>query len=354
MKNKILSVLLALMLSLSFSACAESAPENDINTDSNTESSSIGSSDAAEETASDTPAQTVTAEEETQPVDVTSAAAETSLEITTAAVSTTAQTEPTQTAATVPAVTEPPAPQWNETAASGTMYVNTNGIYSRTNAIQGSPKVKSYSLNQAVTVIAKTDTGYYKIGDGEYIHGDYLSSGKVTTTVTTSKPAVVTTAPAATTTAQKPPVVTTASQESGGNNSQRSQTQEELNFSNRVFELINAERAKEGLAPFKKMDTVTQVANLRAWEIIGAYGHSRPDGSKFKTAFDEKGLVYGRFAENIAAGQSTPEEVVNAWMNSTTHRNNILADYEYLGVGYYNASGSEYTHYWTQSFYSPQ
>lgn len=347
MKNKILSVLLALMLGLSFSACAESALGNDINTDNNIENSSIGLSDTAEETASDTPAQTVTAEEETQPVDVTSAAAETSLEITTPAASTTVQTEPTQTAATVPAVTEPPAPQWSETAASGTMYINTNGIYSRVNAIQGSPKVKSYSLNQEVTVIAKTDTGYYKISDGEYIHGDYLSSGKVTTTVTT-------TAPAAVTVAQQPPVVTTAPQESGGNKTQRPQTQEEINFANRVFELINAEREKEGLAPFKKMDTVTQVANIRAWEIIGAYGHSRPDGRKFKTAFDEQGLVYGRFAENIAAGQSTPEEVVNAWMNSTTHRNNILSDYEYLGVGYYNASGSEYTHYWTQNFYSPQ
>lgn len=352
MKNKILSVLLALMLSLSFSACTEGISENDINTDNAAESSSVGSSDTAEETVSDTPAQTVTAKEETQPVDITSAATETSPEITTSAASTTLQTEPTQTAATVPAVTEPPAPQWNETAASGTMYVNTNGIYSRTDAIQGSPKVKAYSLNQEVTVIAKTDTGYYKISGGEYIHGDYLSSDKVTTTVTTTTPAITTTTAATTT--QKPPVVTTAPQESGGNNTQRPQTQEEISFANRVFELTNAEREKAGLAPFKKMDTVTQVAALRTWEIIEAYGHSRPDGRKFKTAFDEKGLVYGRFAENIAAGQSTPEEVVNAWMNSPTHRSNILADYEYLGVGYYNAAGSEYTHYWAQNFYSPE
>lgn len=71
-------------------------------------------------------------------------------------------------------------PQWTETAVSGERYVNTDYISSRVNAIQGSNTVKQYRLNDKVTIVAKTDTGYYKIADGEFIHGDYLSTSKVT------------------------------------------------------------------------------------------------------------------------------------------------------------------------------
>ncbi|MDE7399756.1 MAG: hypothetical protein K2N06_09540 [Oscillospiraceae bacterium] len=71
-------------------------------------------------------------------------------------------------------------PTWTETAASGTYYINT-ACSSRAKAIQGSDVVKQYKLNDTVNIIAKTDTGYYKLADGEFIHGDYLSTSKVTT-----------------------------------------------------------------------------------------------------------------------------------------------------------------------------
>lgn len=368
MKKKILCSLLAFALCLSASACAESASGADINI-SDTNSSESIFSQTAEDTSEDVtvPAQTVTAEENvTEPEDLTTEAEQTSDSSSqgTSGTSQTVQTTPAQTAATVPAVTQPPAPQWSETAASGTMYINTNGVYSRISAIQGSTKVKSYSLNQAVTVIAKTDTGYYKIGDGEYIHGDYLSTSKVTAavtttpkppvTTTTTKPPAVTTTTTTTAAATKPPVVTTTPGGTTPDYGQRPQTQEEINFANRVFDLTNAERAKAGLEPFKKMDTVTQVANVRAWELTEIFSHSRPDGRSFTSAFNEKGLIYGWFGENIAAGQSTPEEVVQAWMNSPTHRDNILSDYEYMGVGYYKVPGTLYTYHWVQNFYTPQ
>ena len=67
---------------------------------------------------------------------------------------------------------------WIETALSGELYVNTNNIYSRIYAIQGSDKVKQYRLDDKVTVIAKTDTNYYKLSDGTFIHVDYLSEDK--------------------------------------------------------------------------------------------------------------------------------------------------------------------------------
>lgn len=71
------------------------------------------------------------------------------------------------------------ASQWTETAADGERYLNTDGIYSRIYAIQDSDAVKQYSLNDKVTVVAKTDTDYFKLEDGTFIHSDYLSENEV-------------------------------------------------------------------------------------------------------------------------------------------------------------------------------
>ena len=70
-------------------------------------------------------------------------------------------------------------PQWTETEMSAELYVNANNIWSRAYAIQGSDTVKQYGLNVKVTVTAKTDTDYYKLDDGTFIHCDYLSENEV-------------------------------------------------------------------------------------------------------------------------------------------------------------------------------
>ena len=89
---------------------------------------------------------------------------------------TTAKPKP---ATTTTAATTKPAPEWTETKASGTKYVNTD-CYSRKKAVLGADTVKLYSVNDKVTVTAKTDTGYFKLSDGSFIHGDYLCDSKVT------------------------------------------------------------------------------------------------------------------------------------------------------------------------------
>lgn len=98
---------------------------------------------------------------------------------------TTAKPKP---ATTTTAATTKPAPEWTETKASGTKYVNTD-CYSRKKAVLGAETVKLYSVNDKVTVTAKTDTGYFKLSDGSFIHGDYLSDSKIViqTTTTTKK-----------------------------------------------------------------------------------------------------------------------------------------------------------------------
>lgn len=108
---------------------------------------------------------------------------------------TTAKPKP---ATTTTAATTKPAPEWTESKASGTKYVNTD-CYSRKKAVLGAETVKLYSVNDKVTVTAKTDTGYYKLDTGAYIHSDYLSDSKVAQTAApatkkteTSKPATTT------------------------------------------------------------------------------------------------------------------------------------------------------------------
>ena len=102
-------------------------------------------------------------------------------------------------ATTTTAATTKPAPEWTETKASGTKYVNTD-CYSRKKAVLGAETVKLYSVNDKVTVTAKTDTGYFKLSDGSFIHGDYLSDSKIVIQTTTTTKKAETPKPATTTT----------------------------------------------------------------------------------------------------------------------------------------------------------
>ena len=109
---------------------------------------------------------------------------------------TTAKPKP---ATTTTAATTKPAPEWTETKASGTKYVNTD-CYSRKKAVLGAETVKLYSVNDKVTVTAKTDTGYFKLSDGSFIHSDYLSDSKIVIQTTTTTKKAETPKPSQTTT----------------------------------------------------------------------------------------------------------------------------------------------------------
>lgn len=112
-----------------------------------------------------------------------------------------------------------------------------------------------------------------------------------------------------------------------------------------VLNIVNAERAKLGLPALQWDDKMAEVANLRAREIATSFSHTRPDGSSCFTAFPSN---YSSLAENIAAGQPNPAAVMNSWMNSTGHRNNILStNNDKLGVGVYETNGQKY---WVQCF----
>ena len=119
-------------------------------------------------------------------------------------------------------------------------------------------------------------------------------------------------------------------------------------YAAQVVSLVNAERAKQGLSALTVSTKVQQAAQTRAGELKSSFSHTRPSGASCFTALTEAGVSYTRAGENIAYGQSSPAAVVQAWMNSSGHRANILSrDFTTIGVGYTVVNG---TAYWSQFF----
>lgn len=113
-----------------------------------------------------------------------------------------------------------------------------------------------------------------------------------------------------------------------------------------VLDLVNAERAKEGLSPLAMDRDLLETAMQRAVEISYYFSHERPDGTDCWTAFPAGKRTVG---ENIAMMQPDPEWVMGSWMNSAGHRANILhPDFTAIGIGcvYVGEAGP----YWVQCF----
>ncbi|WP_242225985.1 CAP domain-containing protein [Bacillus cereus group sp. BfR-BA-01358] len=119
-------------------------------------------------------------------------------------------------------------------------------------------------------------------------------------------------------------------------------------FEQRVVELTNAERAKQGLPALKIDNELSKVARIKSEDMQknNYFDHNSPTyGSPFDM-MKKFGISYTSAGENIAQGQRTPEEVVQAWMNSAGHRANILNNgFTHIGVGYVESGN-----YWTQQF----
>ena len=124
-------------------------------------------------------------------------------------------------------------------------------------------------------------------------------------------------------------------------------------FERRVFELTNAERIKNGLRPLIWSDSLAAVARAHSEDMAhnGYFSHTGLDGSSPWDRLARAGIQYWNAAENICAGYSTPEAAVNAWMNSSGHRANILnGSLTHLGVGVAYLDNSRYRYYATQMF----
>ncbi|MBR1866914.1 MAG: hypothetical protein IJ801_10500 [Lachnospiraceae bacterium] len=132
-------------------------------------------------------------------------------------------------------------------------------------------------------------------------------------------------------------------------NSQSDIDREALSYAEQIVKLVNEERAKVGLHALQLDTELTSAALVRADEIQISFSHTRPDGRSFSSVLTDNGIRFTGAGENIAWGQTSPEQVMQAWMNSEGHRANILnAKFTKIGVSHtQDASGRQY---WSQLF----
>jgi uncharacterized protein YkwD len=113
-----------------------------------------------------------------------------------------------------------------------------------------------------------------------------------------------------------------------------------------VAKLTNQVRAKYGLRPLRSNCQLYSAAQNHTVDMVNQrkMSHTGSDGSNVGTRVKRSGYQYSSIAENVAQGQRSPSQVVNSWMDSPGHRQNILnPNYTEIGVGYAN-------NYWTQVF----
>lgn len=351
-----IAVVALYVLSSRFSWFGVQANENAISYDNGTVSSPISTTPALAESIPSETSRLVTSSQTADTPQKTTAttaavttpkttAATTKAATTPKATTTASDTTPTSTsAATTPAATAAPKPAWTEEKRSGTMYIKTASCSARKEGLQGSKVVSFKHYGDAVNVTAITDTGYYKLDDGTYIHSDYLTDTKPVETTT------------AATSAPKP---STTPAQSNMQISSADITDEPVNCSAEeaeVFRIVNELRVSYGLTPYKWDANAYKAAKKRCDEAFDVFSHLRPDGTKFYTVYGinsegDKNTVFKNVGENLGSGQPTAQKVVDSWMASTAgHRENILnPDIENMAVafGTYN---DDFKYYWVQEF----
>ncbi len=121
-----------------------------------------------------------------------------------------------------------------------------------------------------------------------------------------------------------------------------------------LLELHNRYRAGEGLPPLAIDDRLGSAAQTHAQDMAvrGVMAHEGGDGSNPADRVERAGYHYASTGENVAMGQSTPEEAVRAWWDSPPHRRNILGQYIQCGAG--RSVGADGRIYWCMNFGTPQ
>lgn len=125
-------------------------------------------------------------------------------------------------------------------------------------------------------------------------------------------------------------------------------SQSVTSYEQEVVRLVNEIRLRNGLGELRHNWELSRVARYKSQDMHDNryFSHTSPVyGSPFQM-MKNFGIKYRSAAENIARGQSSPKAVVDAWMNSSGHRANILnSSFTEIGVGYVLDG-----HYWTQMF----
>nr|WP_276357049.1 CAP domain-containing protein [Cohnella sp. YIM B05605] len=117
-------------------------------------------------------------------------------------------------------------------------------------------------------------------------------------------------------------------------------------FNQQVLQLVNQQRTAAGLGPLAMDGNLSNMALVKAQDMYNNhyFDHNSPTyGSPFDM-MRQFGIVYNAAGENIAMGQTSPQQVMNDWMNSEGHRANILnRSFTKIGIAYFNGE-------WVQEF----
>ena len=122
-------------------------------------------------------------------------------------------------------------------------------------------------------------------------------------------------------------------------------------YATEVTNIVNQYRTEAGLAPLNLSPSLCEAAEVRAAELLSSFSHTRPNGQECFSALDGLGIPYGYAGENIAAGQKSPSEVMNSWINSPGHKKNIMnPNFTNIGIACYYDASAPYSYYWVQVF----
>ena len=108
-------------------------------------------------------------------------------------------------------------------------------------------------------------------------------------------------------------------------------------ISNKILQLMNDERKKQGLQPLTMTTGLNKIAKVRAEDIKTLYEHVRPNGDSIYSLFIEYGVTCtSARGENIMYGLQTVEDFYNVWYNSPGHYANMFhKKYTKVGIAIY-------------------
>jgi uncharacterized protein YkwD len=126
-------------------------------------------------------------------------------------------------------------------------------------------------------------------------------------------------------------------------------------FERQVIDLINQERAAQGLAPLHVDDRLMRAARHHSQDMAANnfVSHTGSDGSSPWDRIEREGYLLATGGETIAAGFPDPTSVVAGWRGSPGHWSILMGDYEDIGVGYAFNASSDFRHYWTADLAVP-
>jgi uncharacterized protein YkwD len=113
-----------------------------------------------------------------------------------------------------------------------------------------------------------------------------------------------------------------------------------------VLNLINSTRAQHGLSQLTPNQALIDLARIRSNDMVAKnyFSHYTPEGTNIKHLLNQYGVRYANFGENLGnaspASYGSPGAFLNAWMNSPSHRDNMLKGYyTSIGVGVVDGGG---------------